>query len=104
MGFRGCCIQAIITATSSADPLFDSSVVNLTSVICDDVDGSKLECGDLIEALRLGKFSWDRAIQFRVVLVGNVSVPKDRGLILFETQGVVIQDVAISSLVWQSAT
>lgn len=118
----------IVTATSSLTPLFDISDIKMSAlicavgatkagrcevdpsvvegagaVICDDVVGSKIECGDLIEASLQGKFSWDRALQFRDVLVGRQIVEHSNGPILFETQGVAIQDVAISSLIWQKS-
>jgi len=118
----------IVTATSSPTPLFGVSDIKMSSlicavgatkaglcevdpsvvesagaVICDDVVGSKIECGDLIEASLQQKFSWDRALQFRDVLVGRQIVEHGKGPILFETQGVAIQDVAISSLIWQKS-
>lgn len=118
----------IVTATSSPTPLFDISNIKMSAlicavgatkaglcevdpsvveragaVICDDVVGSKIECGDLIEASLQGKFSWDRALQFRDVLVGRQIVEHGKGPILFETQGVAIQDVAITSAIWQKS-
>ena len=120
--------DVIVTATSSLTPLFDISDIKMSAlicavgatksgrcevdpsvveragaVICDDVVGSKIECGDLIEASLQGKFSWDRAVQFRDVLMGRQIVELGKGPILFETQGVAIQDVAISSLIWQKS-
>jgi len=121
--------DTIITVTSSKEPVLDhhgpkpgtlivgvgatkdglcelapSLIAASSEVVCDDVEGSRIECGDLLEASRVGLFDWQRAIELKNVLGGRVS-PK-RGIdeiVIFETQGVAIQDVAAAAAVWTNS-
>lgn len=119
--------QVIVTVTQSTAPLFPSSAVGddalicavgatkydrceigpeliarCASVVCDDVVGSRLECGDLIQAHAAGAFDWDRAIELHALLARAVQVPRAGAApVLFETQGVALQDVATAGLAWQ---
>jgi ornithine cyclodeaminase/alanine dehydrogenase-like protein (mu-crystallin family) len=77
-------------------------VARCIAVVCDDVVGSQAECGDLIHAERDGTFSWDRAIELHDLVAGNVEVARaGDGPVLFETQGVALQDVAAAGLAWE---
>jgi ornithine cyclodeaminase/alanine dehydrogenase-like protein (mu-crystallin family) len=77
-------------------------VARCRAVVCDDVVGSKTECGDLIGAAAEGAFDWARAIELSDLLAGKVVVPRaGEGPVLFETQGVALQDVAIAALAYQ---
>jgi ornithine cyclodeaminase/alanine dehydrogenase-like protein (mu-crystallin family) len=117
----------IVTITQSRSPLFPASAVaggalicavgstkydrceigadvvaSCSAVVCDDVAGSRAECGDLIEAHRAGVFDWEQAIELHAVLAGTVLVANSgRAPVLFETQGVALQDVAAAGLTWQ---
>ena len=72
------------------------------AVVCDDVTGSKVECGDLIQAAAAGVFDWDRAVELHAVMAGTQAVPRaGEGPVLFETQGVALQDVAAAGLAWE---
>lgn len=117
----------IVTATASKQPLFlsqdiednvlicavgatkpemceiDPSLLSRVGmVVCDDVVGSKIECGDLIRATEAGTFSWADAIEFRELLCHPVSRREPLAKpVLFETQGVALQDLAVSALAWE---
>lgn len=119
--------DVIVTATPSTTPLFPADAVSdralicaigatkydrceidpalvarCAAVVCDDVVGSQTECGDLIAAVAQGHFRWDQAIELRDVLAGNVTVPRAGAApVLFETQGVALQDVAVAALAYQ---
>ena len=119
--------DVIVTVTRSTSPLFPAEVVGdgalicavgatkydrceigadviarCATVVCDDVVGSRRECGDLIQAHRAGAFDWDRAVELHAVLAGTVVVEgAGRAPVLFETQGVALQDVAAAGLAWQ---
>jgi len=119
--------DVVVTVTSSAQPLFAADVVGdrtllcavgatkydrseigadviarCASVVCDDVAGSKVECGDLIAAVARGAFQWEQAIELSDVLAGAVSVDRAGDApVLFETQGVAIQDVAVAALAYE---
>lgn len=119
--------SVIVTATASRDPLFDSGAVASTAlvcavgatkydrceisselvarcaaVVCDDVEGSKVECGDLIHAAAKGRFDWNTAIELRDVVAGSATVgrPTTRP-VLFESQGIALQDVAAAGLAYE---
>jgi ornithine cyclodeaminase len=78
------------------------TVARCATVVCDDVVGSKVECGDLIAAAKRGKFAWEQAIELHDVVAGNVDVGRAGAApVLFETQGVAIQDVAVAALAYE---
>jgi ornithine cyclodeaminase len=119
--------DVVVTITSSPTPLFAADVVGdrtllcgvgatkydrseigadviarCASVVCDDVAGSKVECGDLIAAAAHGGFDWERAIELSDLIAGTVSVDRAGDApVLFETQGVAIQDVAVAALAYE---
>ena len=122
--------DVIVTVTSSAEPLFPAAAVSdralicavgatkydrceidpalvarCAAVVCDDVAGSQVECGDLIAAVAQGRFAWADAIELHDVLAGNVTVPRAGAApVLFETQGVALQDIAVAALAYTRAT
>lgn len=119
--------HVIVTVTQSTSALFPSDAVSddalicavgatkydrceigpdligrCAAVVCDDVVGSQVECGDLIQAHAAGTFDWRHATELHAVLAGTVSVPRaGASPVLFETQGVALQDVAAAGLAWQ---
>ena len=119
--------DVVVTVTASTEPLFSADVVGdrtllcavgatkydrrelgcdvvarCAAVVCDDVAGSKIECGDLIGAAAGGAFDWECAIELGDLLAGQVDVPRAGDApILFETQGVAIQDVAVAALAYE---
>lgn len=119
--------DVVVTATQSTTPLFDAAalgertlicavgatkydrceigadvVERCAAVVCDDVTGSRTECGDLIQAAATGRFDWADAIELHDLLAGNITVPRaGDGPILFETQGVALQDVAAAGLAFE---
>jgi ornithine cyclodeaminase/alanine dehydrogenase-like protein (mu-crystallin family) len=121
----GC--DVVVTVTASRKPLFPASAVSdrallcavgatkydrreidaetvarCAAVVCDDAIGSRSESGDLIDAAARGAFDWERAIELHDVLAGNVEVPRaGEAPVLFETQGVAIQDVAVAGLAYE---
>ena len=72
------------------------------AIVTDSVEGARTECGDLIGAVAAGCCSWDDVVEFRDVVAGTAPVERagGRGPVVFETQGVAIQDVATAALVW----
>ena len=91
--------QVIVTITQSRSPLFPADAVadgtlicaigstkydrceigadvvaRCSAVVCDDVAGSRIECGDLIQAHRAGAFDWEHAVELHAVLAGTVVV------------------------------
>jgi ornithine cyclodeaminase/alanine dehydrogenase-like protein (mu-crystallin family) len=119
--------NVIVTITSARDPLFPSSAVGddalicavgatkhdraeidpalvarCATVVCDDVAGSRVECGDLIRAASAGFFDWARAVELHDVAAGSANIAwAGDAPVLFETQGVAIQDVAVSAVAFE---
>lgn len=119
--------DVVVTLTSSSEPVFPAAAVGdrallcavgatkydrreidaatvarCSAVVCDDTVGSRTECGDLIDAVARGAFDWSRATELRDVLAGNVEVARAGDApVLFETQGVAIQDVAVAALAYR---
>jgi ornithine cyclodeaminase/alanine dehydrogenase-like protein (mu-crystallin family) len=119
--------DVVVTVTQSTEPLFPSEAVadrtllcavgatkydrceidsalvaRCAAVVCDDVVGSRVECGDLIRAEAAGTFDWSTAIELHQVAAGRVVVPRaGRAPVLFETQGVALQDVAAAGLAYE---
>ena len=64
--------------------------------------GSRVECGDLIHAVAAGRFDWANAIELHDVVAGIVDVARaGTAPVLFETQGVALQDVAAAGLAFE---
>lgn len=119
--------DVVVTVTQAVEPLFGRDVVSdrallcavgatkydrceigadiveaSVAVVCDDVIGSRTECGDLIRAEREGRFDWSLAVELHAVLAGTAQVARaGSGPVLFETQGVALQDVAAAGLAWE---
>lgn len=121
----------VITATPSDTPLVDQHAIADRALVCavgatkpqrcetdpgifrraaavvtDSVAGAPDECGDLIHAVAAGTFHWDDLIDIADVLAGNVEVPRAgvAGPVVFETQGIALQDVVAAALVWRAAS
>jgi ornithine cyclodeaminase len=119
--------DVIVTATQATEPLFGAAAVSpralicavgatkhdrceiapevvarCASVVCDDVAGSRVECGDLIRAAAHGRFGWDHAVELHAVAAGTAVVERAGAApVLFETQGVALQDVAAAGRAWE---
>ena len=119
--------DVIVTATPSPTPLFAASAIadralicavgstkydrceigpdvveRCASVVCDDAVGSRVECGDLIHAVAAGRFDWANATELHDVVAGIVDVARaGPAPVLFETQGVALQDVAVAGLAFE---
>lgn len=119
--------QVIVTVTSSSTPLFAADVIGDDAlicamgatkydrveigadvvarcgfVVCDDTVGSRVECGDLIAAHDAGCFDWADAVELHAVVAGTVRPQRaGRAPVLFESQGVALQDVALAAQFWK---
>jgi ornithine cyclodeaminase/alanine dehydrogenase-like protein (mu-crystallin family) len=120
----------VVTVTSASEPLFPPAAISddtlvcavgatkydrleidpelvarCAAVVCDDVTGSRTECGDLINAVADGRFDWADAIELNAIAADTVTVPRAGDApVLFETQGVAIQDVAVCALAYECYT
>ena len=123
---NGC--DVVVTLTSADEPVLRSSEVTDRMLICavgatkpqrceldpaifaraaevvtDSVTGAQFECGDLIHAVDADTFEWSRLVGLSDALGKGRQLVRAgiAGPVVFETQGVAAQDVAMASLVWR---
>ena len=118
------------TVTSSYTPVFDGTKLQDAALVCavgstkadrrevdgatverasfvvsDSAEGARTEAGDLVHAAADGIFDWDSLADLADVIAGTVTPPQPgSGIVLFESQGVALQDVVIATLAHQRAT
>ena len=79
-----------------------ATVQRASFVVSDSAEGARTEAGDLIHAAADGIFDWDDLADLAGVVAGTVTPPQPgRGIVLFESQGVALQDVVIATLAHQ---
>lgn len=119
--------KVIATVTASYTPLFDGALLDPAAMVCgvgstkaerreldratveraalvvtDEPRAAPTEAGDLIHAAADGVFDWDDLVDLKEVIAGTVKPPRPgSGIVLFESQGVALQDVVIATLVHQ---
>jgi ornithine cyclodeaminase/alanine dehydrogenase-like protein (mu-crystallin family) len=118
--------DVVATVTASYDPLFSGRALEPQALVCavgatkadrreldaetvrraglivtDSIPGAKVEAGDLIAAAREGALEWDRVGDIMDVVAGGRPRTDDTGIVLFESQGFALQDVAAAALVYE---
>ena len=119
--------RVVASVTSSYTPVFDGTRLHPTALVCavgstkadrqevdlatvqrasfvvsDSAEGARAEAGDLIHAAAEGIFDWDDLADLADVIAGTVTPPQPgTGVVLFESQGVALQDVVIATLAHQ---
>ena len=117
----------VATVTSSYTPVFDGTRLHPSALVCavgstkadrrevdgatvqraafvvsDSAEGARTEAGDLIHAAADGVFDWADLADLADVVAGTVTPPQPgSGIVLFESQGVALQDVVIATLAYQ---
>lgn len=111
--------HVVVTATATLAPLFDGrwladgalvvgvgstkvhrqeldvETVRRASLVVSDAAGSaRDEAGDLVHAADAGAFDWEALVGLEAVVAPGGPRPKDRGITLFESQGLALEDVA----------
>jgi alanine dehydrogenase len=119
----------IVTITSSTQPVFDGklleagthinaaggntvinreldevAVTRAGTIATDDVDGAKLECGDLAWPVERGLLAWEKVYELAPIVAGRMPGRRsDDEITLFESQGIALEDVAASALIYERA-
>ena len=119
--------RVVATVTSSYTPVFDGARLDPAALVCavgstkadrqevdsttvqraglvvsDSAEGARTEAGDLIHAAAEGCFDWDSLADLADVIAGTVTPPQPgSAIVLFESQGVALQDVVIATLAHQ---
>jgi alanine dehydrogenase len=77
-------------------------------IVADDVDDARLECGDLILQLGTedaGGKTWQDVVGLADVVAGRMPGRNaDRDIVLFESQGLAVEDLYAAMAVWRRAT
>jgi ornithine cyclodeaminase/alanine dehydrogenase-like protein (mu-crystallin family) len=83
----------------------DYEVVERSKVIvADDVDGAKIECGDLIYPIDRGITTWNHVRNLSDVVASTIEGrTSDDDITLFESQGLAIEDIAVGTRVYEMA-
>lgn len=121
--------DVVITATTSAQPVFDgqllepgthvnamgsnsllrreideTTVRRASLIVVDSVEQAKIESGDLLGPIEKGIASWEQIRELRQVVAGEVPGRQNPDEItLFDSHGLAIEDVAVAARVYELA-
>ena len=119
----------ICTITNSALPLFDgklvepgthinaaggntrtnreldeATVTRCGMIATDDVEGAKIECGDLCWSVDRGNLVWEKVYELAPIVAGMMKGRRDdEEITLFESQGIALEDAAAGALIYERA-
>jgi len=119
----------IVTITNTQQPLFDgklvepgthinaaggntrtnreldeTTVTRAGMIATDDVEGAKIECGDLCWAVDRGTLAWEKVYELAPIVAGMMAGRRSADEItLFESQGIALEDVAAGALIYERA-
>ena len=119
----------VITITSSQQPVFDGrllepgthvnaagantrvhreldehAVTRCGVIATDDIEGAKLECGDLDWPADKGMLAWEKVWDLAHIVAGVMPGRRsDEEITLFESQGIGLEDAAAAALVYERA-
>jgi ornithine cyclodeaminase len=77
-----------------------STVAGAAQIVTDSRQGAVVECGDLIQAAAEGLIDLGDLVELADVVGGSVRRPPT-GRVLFESQGIALEDVAAAALAYQ---
>ena len=74
----------------------DTRAIVMSDIVAtDDVEQAKFECGELMRAAEVGRFSWDLCMPIHDIVDGRLSGRDNNDQItLFESQGLALEDIA----------
>lgn len=73
-------------------------------IVVDQLEGARLEAGDLTAAAEAGALDWDQMIELGAIVTGqHPGRTDDQQITLFESQGLAIQDMAAAAHVYEQA-
>ena len=82
----------------------DRGLKRFHTIVVDDLEQARKECGELIWACERGTLCWDRVHELRAVVSGRLKGRLgDSSITLFESQGLAIEDLAAAKLVYTKA-
>ena len=116
-------LPIVVTATSSATPVFDGQclaegalvcaigsnwatraevdshvVRRADNIVCDSVKACRLEAGEFVGPLESGVFDWNGAVDLSAVVNGTAVGRNNKdSIVLFKSVGLAIEDVALAA-------
>jgi alanine dehydrogenase len=97
-------INAAGATSRSYRELDEIAVTRAGMIATDDVEGAKLECGDLDWPIERGMMAWEKVYPLAHIVAGLMPGRRSQDEItLFEAQGIALEDVAAASLVYERA-
>lgn len=119
----------LITMTNSSQPVFDGkllepgthinaagsntrlnreldeiAVARAGTIATDDLEGARIECGDLVWPIERGLMAWEKVYELAPIVAGRMAGRRsDDEITLFESQGIALEDVAAASLIYERA-
>jgi alanine dehydrogenase len=79
------------------------AVARARRVVVDELEQAKVESGDILWAVAHGLVAWNQVEQMGDIVAGRTGLDLNDGIILFESHGVAIQDVAIGLAAYEVA-
>ena len=80
-----------------------ATVARAVLIVTDSREGAVVECGDLIHAADEGLVDLAELRELSDVVGGRIA-PPERGLVLFESQGIALEDVVAAGLAYRAWT
>ncbi|MCI0872276.1 MAG: ornithine cyclodeaminase family protein [Chloroflexi bacterium] len=81
-----------------------AAIVKADLVACDDIDQTRIECGELMRAAETGHFSWETLVRLDRIVAGlRTARDSDDDITLFESQGVAFEDLAVCGRLYELA-
>jgi len=81
-----------------------AAIVKADLVACDDIDQTKIECGELMRAAEVGHFAWESLVRLDRIVAGlRTARYSDDEITLFESQGVAFEDIAVCGRLYELA-
>ncbi len=81
-----------------------AAIVKADLVACDDIDQTRIECGELMRAVEVGQFSWESVVRLDRIVAGlRTARYSDEDVTLFESQGVAFEDLAVCGRLYEMA-
>ncbi len=80
------------------------TIVKADLIACDDIDQSRIECGELMQAAETGYFAWESLVRLDRIVAGlRTARNSDNDITLFESQGVAFEDIAVCGRLYELA-
>ena len=97
-------INAAGSNVSTKREIDKETISKASTIVTDNIDQAKIECGDLIQPISIGITSWDKINTLSDLITGKIKGRStDNEITIFESQGVAIEDLAIGSLLYDLA-